>query len=67
MLAAIAYNKGDLKALRKQVFILIELAPAQREVLDIANVYAVKAGDKKLEETVKNQLARMGVYTVQVG
>jgi O-antigen ligase len=67
MLAAIAYNKGDLKALRKQVFILIELAPAQREVLDIANVYAVRAGDKKLEETVKNQLARMGVYTVQVG
>ena len=67
MLAAIAYNKGDLKALRKQVFILIDLAPAQREVLDIANLYAVKAGDKKLEETVKKQLARMGVYTVQIG
>jgi len=67
MLAAIAYNKGDLKALRKQVFILIDLAPAQREVLDIANLYAVKAGDKQLEETVKKQLARMGVYTVQIG
>jgi hypothetical protein len=43
------------------------LAPAQREVLDIANLYAVKAGDKRLEETVKKQLARMGVYTVQIG
>jgi O-antigen ligase len=67
MLAAIAYNKGDLKELKKQVDILIDLAPAQREVLDIVSVYATKAGDKILEEKVRRQLARMGVYTVQVG
>lgn len=67
MLAAIAYNKGDLVELKKRVDILIDLAPAQREVLDIAGLYAAKAGDKNLEEKVRRQLARMGVYTVQVG
>ena len=67
MLAVLAYNKGDYKEMRKRVYILIRLTPAQREVLDIATLYAVKAGDEKLQAIVARQLARMGVKRIQIG
>jgi O-antigen ligase len=67
MLSVLAYNRGDLKEMRKRVYILIDLAPAQREVLDLATLYAVKAGDKKLQDIVTQQLARMGIDRIEIG
>jgi hypothetical protein len=67
MLAVLAYNRGDYNEMGKRVHILIDLAPVQRDVLDIANLYAIKFGDKKLEATITAQLARMGVHEIQVG
>lgn len=66
MLAILAYNRGDLKEMRKRVYILIDLTPAQREVLDIATLYAVKAGDTELQKIVTAQLARMGVTRIEL-
>jgi len=66
MLAILAYNRGDFKEMRKRVYILIDLTPAQREVLDIATLYAIKAGDTKLQEIVATQLARMGVKRIEL-
>jgi hypothetical protein len=45
---------------------LIDLTPAQREVLDIATLYAVKAGDTELQKIVATQLARMGVKRIEL-
>jgi O-antigen ligase len=67
MLAVLAYNRGDYNEMGKRVHILIDLAPVQRDVLDIANLYAIKFGDKKLEATITAQLARMGVHEIQIG
>lgn len=66
MLAILAYNRGDLKEMRKRVYILIDLTPAQREVLDIATLYAIKAGDTELQKIVTAQLARMGVTRIEL-
>ena len=67
MLSVLAYNRADFKEMRKRVYILIDLAPAQREVLDIATLYAIKAGDKKLQDIVTQQLARMGIDRIELG
>lgn len=67
MLSVLAYNRGDLKEMRKRVYILIDLAPAQREVLDLATLYAIKAGDKELQDIVTQQLARMGIDRIEIG
>ena len=67
MLSVLAYTRGDFKEMRKRVYILIDLAPAQREVLDLATLYAVKAGDKKLQDIVTQQLARMGIDRIEIG
>jgi O-antigen ligase len=67
MLSVLAYNRGDFKEMRKRVYILIDLAPAQREVLDLATLYAVKAGDKKLQDIVTQQLTRMGIDRIELG
>ena len=66
MLAILAYNRGDYQEMRKRVYILIDLTPAQREVLDIATLYALKAGDTKLQKIVATQLARMGVKRIEL-
>jgi hypothetical protein len=66
MLAILAYNRGDYQEMRKRVYILIDLTPAQREVLDIATLYALKAGDTKLQKIVAAQLARMGVKRIEL-
>jgi hypothetical protein len=36
-------------------------------VLDLATLYAVKAGDKKLQDIVTQQLARMGIDRIEIG
>ena len=66
MLAILAYNRGDYPEMRKRVYILIDLTPAQREVLDIATLYAIKAGDTELQKIVATQLARMGVTRIEL-
>jgi hypothetical protein len=66
ILAILAYNRGDLKEMRERVYILIDLAPAQREVLDLATAYAIKGNDEELEKIVTEQLARMGVKRIQI-
>jgi len=67
ILAKIAYNRGDFTEMRKRVYILIDLVPARREVLDIATLYAYKTNDLKLQKIVSEQLARMGVREIQIG
>lgn len=67
MLAKLAYNRQDLKEMRKRVYILIHLTPVQREVLDLATLYAIKDGDVKLQAKVERQLARIGVKRIQIG
>jgi hypothetical protein len=53
--------------MRKRVYILIHLTPVQREVLDLATLYAIKDGDVKLQAKVERQLARIGVKRIQIG
>ena len=53
--------------MRERVYILIDLAPAQREVLDLATLYAFKKGDKKLQDIVAQQLTRMGIDRIELG
>jgi len=67
ILAKIAYNKADYKEMRKRVYILIDLVPARREILDIATLYAFKANDEEMKVIVSKQLARMGVREIQIG
>jgi len=67
MLAVLAYNRADFKEMRKRVYILIDIAPAQREVLDLATLYAFKKGDKKLQDIVTQQLTRMGIDRIELG
>jgi hypothetical protein len=67
MLAVLAYNRGDFKEMRERVYILIDIAPAQREVLDLATLYAFKKGDKKLQDIVAQQLTRMGIDRIELG
>jgi O-antigen ligase len=65
-LAGIAAEENNLKDLRKYIYQLIEIAPARREVLDAATYYALKSGDKKLEEIVRKQFAKMGITILDV-
>ena len=65
-LASIAAQENNLKELRKYIYQLIEIAPARREVLDAATYYALRSGDKKLEEIVKKQFAKMGITILDV-
>ena len=67
ILAKIAYNRADYKEMRKRVYILIDLVPARREILDIATLYAFKANDEEMKVIVSKQLARMGVREIQIG
>ena len=67
MLTILAYNRADFKEMRERVYILIDLAPAQREVLDLATLYAFKKGDKKLQDIVAQQLTRMGIDRIELG
>jgi O-antigen ligase len=65
-LAGIAAEENNLRDLRKYIYQLIEIAPARREVLDAATYYALKAKDKELEATVREQFAKMGITILDV-
>jgi hypothetical protein len=65
-LARVAADTNDLSMMRKYVYTLIHLAPARRDTLDIATVYAMRANDKKLEEIVRRTFAKQGILIVDV-
>jgi uncharacterized protein HemY len=55
------YNKGDLPAMKKNVYLLTEIAPNRSEVLSLAGVYASKAKDKELFDKVTRQYVKLGI------
>ena len=57
-LAKIAYNQGDLPVMRQVIYKLIEIAPSRGEVINLAALYANKAGDKSLDDLVDKQLMK---------
>lgn len=57
-LAKIAYNQGDLPVMRQVIYKLIEIAPSRGEVINLAALYANKAGDKSLDDLVNKQLMK---------
>ena len=57
-LAKIAYNQGDLPVMRQIIYRLIKIAPSRGEVINLAALYANKAGDKSLDELVNKQLMK---------
>ena len=65
-LARAAADTNDLPMMRKYVYTLIHLAPARRETLDIATIYAIRAKDKKLEEIVRRTFAKQGILILDV-
>lgn len=65
-LAGVAAEENNLKDLKRYIYQLIEIAPARREVLDAATYYALKANDKELEATVRQQFAKMGITILDV-
>ena len=60
-LAKLNYNKGDLAAMKKNVYLLTDIAPNRSEVLSLAGVYANKALDKELFDKVTRQYAKLGI------
>jgi len=57
-LAKIAYNQGDLPVMREIIYKLIKIAPSRGEVINLAALYANKAGDKSLDDLVNKQLMK---------
>jgi hypothetical protein len=58
-LAKIAYNQGDLPVLKKIIYELIEIAPTRQQVINLAALYANKAGDEYLDDLVDKQLMKL--------
>jgi O-antigen ligase len=58
-LAKIAYNQGDLPVLKTIIYELIEIAPSRQQVINLAALYANKAGDEYLDDLVDKQLMKL--------
>jgi hypothetical protein len=58
-LAKIAYNQGDLPVMKTIIYELIEVAPSRQQVVNLAALYANKAGDKYLDDLVDKQLMKL--------
>lgn len=58
-LAKIAYNQGDLPVMKKIIYELIEIAPSRQQVINLAALYANKAGDEYLDDLVDKQLMKL--------
>jgi O-antigen ligase len=65
-MAKLNYNKGDLVAMKKNVYALTEMAPNRSEVLALAGVYAQRAEDKDLFDKVTRQYAKLGITPLVV-
>jgi uncharacterized protein HemY len=65
-MAKLNYNKGDLIAMKKNVYALTEMAPNRSEVLALAGVYAQRAEDKDLFDKVTRQYAKLGITPLVV-
>ncbi len=57
-LAKISYNQGDLLVMKEVIYQLIKIAPSRGEVINLAALYANKAGDKALDDLVNKQLLK---------
>jgi hypothetical protein len=60
-LAETAISNEDWAASKLLVNNLIEIAPARREVISIAAVYALRAGDKELQKRLVSQGEFLGL------
>jgi hypothetical protein len=58
-LAKIAYNQGDLPVMKTIIYELIEIAPSRQQVINLAALYANKAGDEYLDDLVDKQLMKL--------
>jgi hypothetical protein len=58
-LATIAYNQGDLPVMKTIIYELIEIAPSRQQVINLAALYANKAGDDYLDDLVDKQLMKL--------
>ncbi len=58
-LATIAFNQGDLPIMKTIIYELIEIAPSRQQVINLAALYANKAGDEYLDNLVDNQLMKL--------
>ena len=58
-LAKISYNQGDLPVMKKIIYELIEIAPSRQQVINLAALYANKAGDEYLDDLVDKQLMKL--------
>ena len=58
-LATIAFNQGDLPVMKTIIYELIEIAPSRQQVINLAALYANKAGDDELDDLVDKQLMKL--------
>jgi len=65
-LAILAYNRGDIKDMRKRIYIMMDLAPARRDSMDLATIYAIKDGDTALQARIAKILAAQGITTIEL-
>ena len=65
-LAILAYNRGDIKEMRKRIYIMMDLAPARRDSMDLATIYAIKNGDTALQARIAKILAAQGITTIEL-
>lgn len=66
-LAILAYNRLDLKEMRKRVYIMIDLAPSRRDSMDLATIYAIRDNDAALQTRIAKQLSAQGIRTIEIG
>jgi hypothetical protein len=58
-LSTIAYNQGDLPVMKTIIYELIDIAPSRPQVINLAALYANKAGDDELDDLVDKQLMKL--------
>ena len=63
ILASAYLNANNLKAAKKPVYALLDIAPGRKEVVRIASIYALKAKDLYLQQYLVSQGLKLGVLT----
>jgi len=63
ILASAYLNANNLKAAKKPVYALLDIAPGRKEVVRLASIYALRAKDVYLQQYLVNQGLKLGVLT----
>lgn len=63
ILASAYLNANNLKAAKKPIYALIEIAPGRKEVVRLASIYALRAKDLYLQQYLVSQGLKLGVLT----